>query len=113
MRQIEFISTAVGERVFFWKEQIRIEVKSEVRQLESDLLYVLLCDLISKKSINEAENLLFEMLDPNNQEQLTIATDFYNKLNTISNDELENADFSREEIERGRNEVLALFDLPI
>jgi hypothetical protein len=110
MRQIEFISTAVAERLFFWKEHIRIEIKAEVRQFESDLLYVLLCDLVYRKRINEAENLLFDTLEPNNQEHLAIAEDFYYKLNSMSDNDLAIADFTREEIERGLCEIKEIYE---
>ena len=83
MRQIEFISTAVGERIFFWKEQYRQEVKSEIRQFESDLLYILIRNMIEKNNINGAEDLLFDMLDVNNDEHFLIAIDFYDRLNTM------------------------------
>jgi len=84
---------------------------SEVRQLESDLFYVLLCKMIDDKKINEAENLLFEMLEVNNQDHLIIATDFYNRLSNLTDKELEEADFSKYEISNGINEIKTLFGL--
>jgi len=80
-------------------------------QTETDLLFVLLCDLIAKKSINEAENLLFDWLDQDNSDHFMIATDFYRRLNGFTDEELVDADFSREEIVSGLNEVNAIFGL--
>ena len=110
MRQIEFIATAIGE-IIFSKPSSRYEMQSEVRQLESDLLYVLLCNMLDKKNINGAEDLLFDMLDADNREHFLIAVDFYNRLKHMTDAELINADFSREEVERGLDEIKAIYDL--
>jgi len=109
MRQIEFMSTAIGEKLLFWTEPYRQEQKSEVKQLESDLLYVLLCNMLDQNNINGAEDMLFDMLEKENPEHMLIATGFYSRLNSMSDDELKNADFSREEIEIGLNEIKSIF----
>ena len=112
MRQIEYITTAVAELIFH-KPSSRYEAQSEVRQIESDLLYVLLCSMVNDKSINGAEDLLFDMLDADNHEHLLIATDFYNQLSSMTDEDLIKADFTRDEIERGLREVNAIFGLSI
>ena len=112
MRQIEFITTAVAEIVFS-KPSSKYEIQNEVRQLESDLLYALLCKMLDKKDINGAENLLFDMIESENHDHLLIATDFYNKVSHMSDEELIEADFSKSEIERGLNDVKAIYRLPI
>ena len=109
MRQIEGITTAVAELIF--NKPSRYEIQSEIRQADSDLLYVLLFNMLNEKNINGAEDLLFDMLDSNNRDHLLIATDFYNKVNRLTDEELQSADFSREEIKRGLNEVKAIFTL--
>jgi len=108
MRQIEFITTAVAE-LFFSKHSSRYEIHSEIRQIESDLLYVLLCKLLDDKNINGAEDLLFDMLDADNIEHLSIATEFYDRVNRMTDVELQYADFSRKEIEYGLREVNAIY----
>ena len=112
MRQIEYITTAVAELIFN-KPSSRIEVQSEVRQFESDLLYVLLCSMVNDRNINGAEDLLFDMLDADNHEHLLVATDFYKQLNSMTDEDLVKADFSRDEIERGLSEVNKTFGLSI
>ena len=112
MRQIEFITIAIAEIVFN-KPSSRYEIQSEVRQIESDLLYVLLCGMVDDKNINGAEDLLFDMFEADNHEHLLIATDFYNKLSSMTDADLRNADFTREEIERGRSEINAIFGLSV
>jgi len=112
MRQIEFITTAVAELIFN-KPSSRYEAQSEVRQIESDLLYVLLCSMVNDKNINGAEDLLFDMLDADNHEHLLIATDFYNQLSSMTDEDLIKADFTRDEIERGLGEVNETFGLSV
>jgi len=110
MRQIEGITTAIAELIFN-KPLSRYEMQREVRQLESDLLYVLLCKMIDDRKINDAENLLFDMLEVNNQDHLAIATDFYNSLSNLTDKELKASDFSKDEISNGINEIKTLFGL--
>jgi len=69
----------------------------------------MLRDLTEKCKINEAENLLFEMLDSDNNDHFVLAIDFYKRLNSLSDNDLEQADFSREEIIKGLGEVCSIF----
>jgi len=110
MRQIEFITTAVAE-LFFSKPSSKYEIHNEVRQADSDLFYILLCKMLDDKNINGAEDLLFDMLDADNIEHLSIATEFYEKVSRMTDEELQSADFSREEIEYGLSEINAIYGL--
>jgi len=112
MRQIEGITTAIAELIFN-KPSSRYEMQSEVRQLESDLLYVLLNKMLDENNINGAENLLFEMLDTSNQDHLAIATDFYKRLNNFTDKQLEEADFTRNEVSDGINEIKTILEASI
>jgi len=109
MRQIQLMTTAIANMVFNKESVATYDLKGGVTQSETNLLYVLLRDLADKQKINEAENLLFEMLDRDNHDHFIIATDFYRRLNSLSDKELEEADFSREEIVKGLNEVHSIF----
>ena len=108
MRQIEFISTAVAELIFR-KPSSRYEMQSEVRHSDSDLLYILLSNMLDKKNINGAENILFDMLEEDNNDHMLIAIDFYNRLSSMADDELQSADFSRDEIDRGLREIKSIY----
>jgi hypothetical protein len=112
VRQIEFMSEAIACTVLNKESAIKYETQGE-SQIELYLLCTLLYDLIENKSVNEAENLLFEKIDPNKNDHLTVALEFYSKLNSMTDSELEYADFSREEIAKGLHEVKALFNLSI
>lgn len=54
--------------------------------------------LINSGNINEAENLLHDELDFTNADHFLLATEFYNTLNELTDEQLEQSDFSREEI---------------
>ena len=68
--------------------------------------------MLEEKNINGAEDLLFDMLEEDNQDHLVIAIDFYHRLSCLTDDELRNADFSREEVERGLNEIKTMYGIP-
>jgi len=112
MRQIEGITTAIAELVFN-KPSSRYEMQTEIRHSDSDLLYILLCNMLETKNINGAEDLLFDTIEVNNHDHFLIAVDFYDKLNKMTDKELNKADFSRNEIEQGLNEVKSFYGLSI
>jgi len=111
VRQIELMTESIACLVLNTKTSVKQEVYSETSQAESDLLHVLLCGLIEQKRINDAENLLFDSLNPNNYNHLAVAMDFYNRVNNMTDEELEDADFSREEIAEGLDEVRTILEL--
>lgn len=70
-----------------------------------DLFYQELCGLLSQGRINEAENRLYEELDPSDIRYLRIAIDFYLQLNERDDAYLEAHDFTRTEIEEGLEQI--------
>lgn len=64
-------------------------------------MYQRLCRLASEGRINEGENQLWEQLDGRDMEDFQMAILFYEFLNTLTDEELERADYSREEISQG------------
>ena len=70
------------------------------------LSYVALAD---QGQINEAENQIYEDRDTENQETLKAALLFYDYINAFSEEQLEQADFSREEIKDGIDQALQEF----
>ena len=79
----------------------------------SDELYNSLDRLICEKKINEAENLLFDKIEVQNPKHLAIAINFYGKLNKLPDETLEEANYSREEINQGLNDILDKFGIKI
>jgi len=65
--------------------------------------------MLDKKNINGAENILFDMLEEDNNDHMLIAIDFYNRLSSMADDELQSADFSRDEIDRGLREIKSIY----
>lgn len=61
--------------------------------------------------INEAENRLFETADYGDLSELKLALLFYSYLNNMTDECLEEHDFSREEIERGLADIAQKYGL--
>ncbi|MDY6064922.1 MAG: DUF6483 family protein [Finegoldia sp.] len=71
----------------------------------------LLESLIAEGRINEAEDLLFDRLENLNYIDANLAVRFYEKLNLLPDEKLEEADYSREEILQGLRDLSKLFGL--
>lgn len=82
-----------------------IEEEKEEEIIFSDAVtgekYTELCRLAGQGRINEAENQLWEQLDGREPEDFKMAILFYEYLNHLTDEELEQADYSREEISQG------------
>jgi hypothetical protein len=111
MRQIEMMVHLVA-RIVFKKDVVAYQIGNHDQLSRTDYLYKDLQTLIDKGEIGKAEDLLFEHLDSRNQDYLLLAVDFYQKLNELDDDELEAADFSREEIASGLGEIMEMFGVP-
>lgn len=68
--------------------------------------------LILQGEINEAENMLFERIqaDPDNEQYLKVALRFYQELSGLEDAFLASHDFSRQEILEGLTEIRKIFD---
>ena len=113
MMQIKMIVQVVA-KLFLGKDTEPYKIEDEEHLTEADLLYRDLRALTAVGKINEAENLLFESIVPNREDILTVALDFYASLNLLTDEELEAADFSREEIKSGLEDAIAAcgYNLP-
>lgn len=104
MQQIEFAVQAIV-RAVLKKEDSMYEIMDVEKHTPSDMLYNKLTGLLGEMKINEAENLLFESIESDDKNFLTVALDFYSRLNEFDDDTLEAHDFSREEILSGIKEI--------
>lgn len=111
MLNVEIVGKYIARRILY-KDKISYEVSDELKPSQADLLYKKLKDLIMERRICEAENLLFQNLDTNNIEYLAIALDCYQSINQLTEVELEENDFSRQEINDGLNEIIHKFHIP-
>lgn len=112
MRQINTMIQLLG-RILFKKDNVKFNIEDESNSTEIHLLHETLVSLINELEINEAEDLLFENIDANDLIYMKVAMDFYDRLNRLSEDELENADFSRDEIRSGLEDVMKLYSIRI
>lgn len=69
--------------------------------------------LMKSGRVNDAENLLFESMTPGDSGTLRVALLFYNRLNDMTDSELDAADFSREEIREGLGDSTRLYGINI
>lgn len=77
------------------------EDEIEFESIELETIYRKLKLLAVNGNINEAENQLSELLDGENQESFKMAILFYDYINTFEDEKLEQAGYSREEIDEG------------
>lgn len=110
--QIQLLALAIA-RIVFGKGSLEYETENEEIPTATDYLHRRLLELLARKRICEAENLLFDSLDPHNKSGLALALDFYDRLNKMTDEELEQNDFSREEIDSGLRDVIKLYELSI
>jgi len=111
-RQIKVITDAIA-MIIFRKAEISYEIQDEADHSETDMLFVRLNKKLDDDNINEAEDMLFEAINPNDTNYLLLAVDFYQRLNEKSDDELELCGFSRSEIEDGLNEIMEIFGISL
>ena len=103
------ISILVDSIIFFLtgrkpKDEEMVDVKRE--QLVRNKVYSRLNELVEKHDICGAEDLLFNFLETAGEEYslsqiLYAGVLFYHDLNTMSDNELENNNFSKEEVHSG------------
>lgn len=104
---VEFLS-----RVFL--NQANTEYLTEnIVNSTADSLHNELNLLLAEGKINEAENLLFDKIDVTNTKHLSVALNFYDKLNKFNDETLEASNYSREEINQGLHDILNQFGIKI
>jgi len=110
MRHIQLIHLGLAK--ILKQDQIVHEVTDPYRNEAANKLNRRLMDLLADGKINEAENLLFEVVENDenvDSDYLRVAFDFYLKLNQYNDDYLELCHFSREEVDDGWAEITELF----
>lgn len=113
MRQVEAISTMLGY-ILFGKASTKVTVEpTAVTHSGGDELYLMLQALVRQGQICKAEDLLCEALETPSDEVLRAAKRFYDDLNRLSDQTLREANFSREEIYEGLQEVCRVFEIPL
>ncbi len=112
MRLIEDIVRIIA-RIFFGKDYVSYQFIDGMMLSKTDLWYRQLMELIEQRRLGEAEDILFDGLDADNRDHMSVALDVYMAMNALSDDELEDADFSREEIKDGLKKITSLFGMDL
>jgi len=110
IRQIRYIIQYIA-RLIFNKSVVEYEIRDAERLTGTDELYLQMQRLLAENNLNEAESMLFDMLDPADYDCLLIALDFYMKANNLTDEELRAADFTRDEIEAGLNDIKRIYGI--
>ena len=118
MRQIEIIARTLAKLLF--DKTVTEYIITDYEYLsESDMIHSKLLRMIDEKRLNEAENLLFEQIETETEENpgskvyLEIAIDFYSRLNELSNNILHECEFEREEIDEGLRETAEIYGVTV
>lgn len=93
-------STRTLLKLLFNIDEVK-EEEIEFESMELETIYRKLKLLAVNGNINEAENQLSELLDGENREAFKMAIMFYDYINTFEDEKLEQAGYSREEIDEG------------
>ena len=112
MRQIEMLSRSIA-KIVFDKDNNTVDLIREddiggsLSEKEEGML-----SKIQNLDINGAENDLYDMLEEGlTPGKLKLALWFYTQLRALSDETLEKADFSREEIDEGLEGVLKMYNI--
>ena len=112
LRQIETLIAKIAQAVFN-KDTVKYEIEDVTNVSETDILYARLMQLLGELNICYAEDLLFENIEPDNRKYLLLALDFYSAVNSFTDEELREANFTRQEIDDGLYEILNIFNISL
>ena len=105
MRQIQMLVAVIAQLIFH-RSAVAYALENEEHPTRTDRLHQRLLELIEAGALREAERLLLNSLAPDDRQQLLLAVDFYQRLNGLSDERLEQCGFSREGIDRGLHGAL-------
>ena len=100
LRMIKDLTKSIAHLIL-GKSEIEYELPKESEYSRVDTLYVKLIELVNIGQINEAEDLLFDEINPSDMRQFEMAMSFYLYLNDFGDDYLEKNNYSRDEITEG------------
>ncbi len=108
MRQIEQL---VAFLLYFFSGKLLDidDIKSEA--FHTNDLYEKLCRLLAQGKLCDAEDYLYEIADGSDEGALTAGLLFYSDLNKLSDNELEQGEFSRKEIFDGIHDLCRLYSI--
>ena len=113
MRQIEIIAATLAYILSKKKTHITAAYEASAIPAGDNELYYRLAALVRQGQICQAEAALFEALEDPGDMVLEAALRFYEDLNALSDQDLQAANFSREEILEGLQHVCQIFGIPV
>ncbi len=96
LRQLENMATALGMAILGGHSEL---TQFRLEEVTANQAY--LSSLMGEGQFNEIENYLFELKEKGDPEAATLAWWFYDYLRTLSEEELQQNNFSSEEIDQG------------
>lgn len=100
MRQVRDMARMLA-KILFGKDTPTYELEQNEIQTSSDDLYSRLIAMVKQGKINQAENVLYDELDRDEDSTIEVALGFYNYLNELPAEFLTMNEYSREEINEG------------
>lgn len=100
MRQVRDMARMLA-KILFGKDTPTYELEQNEIQTSSDDLYSRLIAMVKQGKINQAENVLYDELDRDEDSTIEVALGFYNYLNELPVEFLAMNEYSREEINEG------------
>ena len=85
LRMIKDLTKSIAHLIL-GKSEIEYELPEESEYSKVDTLYVKLIELVNMGQINEAEDLLFDEINPSDMRQFEMAMSFYLYLNDFGDD---------------------------
>lgn len=100
MRQVRDMARMLA-KILFGKDTPTYELEQNEIQTSSDDLYSRLIAMVKQGKINQAENVLYDELDRDEDSTIEVALGFYDYLNELPVEFLAMNEYSREEINEG------------
>ena len=100
MRQIRDMVRMLA-KIVLGRDTIKYEDNEDMKFSEMSHIYTDLIRMVDEGKINEAENLLFDEINKDENKSFEMALRFYDYLNSLSDVYLEENNYSREEVNEG------------
>lgn len=105
--------TAFLAKALFKKDSPIIPEGAFPENSEPGIVLARIRQLLDEGNINTAENLLFDSFDKKKPYFVAIGLELYARISELTPEELEAADFSREEIQQGIGDMLKFYNIKI
>jgi|LSQX01.2.fsa_nt_gb hypothetical protein len=110
MRQIDAVLSFMVFLVTGKKTLLSLEDFAE-KASQGNEFHLQLDELVKQGKICEAENMLFNAIDQEDRSVLESAILFYANVNKLSDDDLEECEFSRDEVREGLRDVCSAYGI--